>query len=754
MNLRIPAAILLACICLSVSGQESPEELGDATTHFLKEDRDVQWTPHSVTVIKRDELESSFKRDLEDIESIVPGLIIDRMNTTPRGAAIALRGIGSSGASKGFDPAVAVNIDGVYVGTHTNRLQVLFDFEQIEAVRSPHTFENNPNLSGSINIERTKPTGELDVDVRASVGIDDRREVDAVINFPIIDALSGKLAVFWKDGGGEYMKNVYQSRDENTEDYQLASLTLNWQFQDLFEATYTFDSESSDQTTPAILNISSPADLLCSITTNTPFPNCRRGFQNPELDSLRLTAQNFSNDRKYEGEHHTLRVTFDAFGHDFVAITGVRDNDESMDMDLDASNSDFYHVEQNQNYEQFSQEITMRGEWQENLDYAAGIYYLDTAYNIYQREFHILSELGNAGFSEGRAPGSIQELSSAQDSEMLSVFAHAEYILSDRWIADLGIRWSEVDRNFNHIPSRIRLGDALSPLRTQLIGDETSKELLRNAGISYKVDEEAMVYIRYSEGFIPGGFDENAMSAVAGNSYGSETSRTGEIGLKSDWWGDRLRVNVVYYKTELDNKVERFDAYVDSGVIESLLDNVAEVEISGWEVEIKAMPLEGLYIHTAFSHLNSDYNQYNIPNLVTPGEIINLANLTPPRAPKDNLFVGLDYQFPLGPGRFGVYGGYRLFSDYQTFPTLPEGEVKNWTAWDVAISYEWRDFLFRIFSNNVKNKEYTQNVNQITQTNILPVEGRNVVPSLITSTEYNQPRYNGLEIIYRPSFQK
>jgi iron complex outermembrane receptor protein len=285
-----------------VSGQESPEQLDDATSHFLKEEREVQWTPHSVTVLTREELESGFKRDLEDIESIVPGLIVDRMNTTPRGAAIALRGLGSSGASKAFDPAVAVNIDGVYVGTHTNRLQVLFDFDQIEVVRSPNTFEGNPNLSGSINIERTRPTGELDVDVRASVGIDDRREMDAVINFPILDSLSGKVAVFWKDKGGEYMTNVYRARDENTEDYSLASVTLNWEFRDLFEATYTYDTESSDETTPAILNISAPTDLLCSTTTNTPFPNCRRDFQNPELDSLRLTAENYSNEREYEGD--------------------------------------------------------------------------------------------------------------------------------------------------------------------------------------------------------------------------------------------------------------------------------------------------------------------------------------------------------------------------------------------------------------------------------------------------------------------
>lgn len=67
---------------------------------------------------------------------------------------------------------------------------------------------------------------------------------------------------------------------------------------------------------------------------------------------------------------------------------------------------------------------------------------------------------------------------------MLSVFAHAEYILGDQWIAGLGIRWSEVDRDFDHIPSRIRLDGTLSPLRTQIIGNETSKELLWNAGLS------------------------------------------------------------------------------------------------------------------------------------------------------------------------------------------------------------------------------------------------------------------------------
>ncbi len=752
MNLRVVFTLTVACLCIILSACVSAEQVPVTPTEIRQESEDVQWVPHSVTVVTKETLETTYRRDLEDIESLVPGLIVDRMNRTPRGAAIALRGLGSSGAAKSFDPAVAVNVDGVYVGTHTNRLQVLFDFEKIEVVRSPHTFEANPNISGSINIERTKPTGELDVDVRASVGIDERREMDVVFNFPIVESLNGKFAMYWKDRGGDYMTNVFSERDENTEDYYIASLTLDWSFRDLLTATYTFDNENSDEATPAILNISAPTDLLCANTTGTPFPNCRRGFKNPELDSLRTTSQNFSNIREYEGNHHTLRLEFEGGGHEFLAITGYRDTDEAMDLDLDASNSSFYHLQQEQQYEQFSQSLTMKGARGDNLDYTTGLYILDTAYNLFQQEYHILKQLGDAGFAPGQAAGAIQELSSSQDSLLLSAFAHAKYQLNDQWIADLGLRWSQVERDFEHIPSRIRLGNALSPIRTQLVGEETSKELLMSTGISYKVDEEAMIYFRYTEGFLPGGFDENAMSAASGNSYGAETSRTGEIGLKSDWWDDRLRINVVYYKTELDNKVERFDAYVANGVIESLLDNVAEVEIAGWEVEIESTPMQNLYLRTSYSHINSDYNQFNVADLQNPGGIVNLSNLDPARAPAENLYFSADYSLPLGPGVLSAFAGYRLFSDYQTYPVLPEGDVKNWSAWDLSVSYEYREWLFRLFSNNVKNKEFAQNAGQITQTDILPVEGSTVVPSLNTFTEYNQPRYTGIEIVYRPSF--
>ena len=409
--------LLWACSPFSLLADSSP--VADAGSKLRYTDEPVQWIPHSVTVLDQEELETTFRRDLESIESVAPSLLIDRMNTTPKGAAISIRGIGSAEASKGFEPAVAVSVDGVYVGTHTGRALVMFDFERVEVARGPQgIYTGAPNLSGAIMLERTKPTGVLDSDVRVSLGSNGRREFDGVVNFPIVAGLDGKVSGYWKDEGDGYINNAFSDRDENTGDSSLISASFLWKFSDLFTAQYTFDTESSDETTPVLLNITTPTELLCTISTTEVFPNCRRGIANPELDSLSATAQNYSNDNEFDGDYHTLKVQFDFLGHQVTSITGLRSTDESMAIDLDASNANFYHVNREQDYKQLSQEFTAQGEYSDALSYSFGAYLLNTDYEILQQEFHILQQLGDAGFSDGHAAGEIQELASSQDSSL------------------------------------------------------------------------------------------------------------------------------------------------------------------------------------------------------------------------------------------------------------------------------------------------------------------------------------------------
>jgi outer membrane receptor for ferrienterochelin and colicin len=80
MNLRILTALAITCIGMQVFAQDEHATVPESQTRIRFEDESVQWIPYSVSVLTKSELESTYRRDLEHIESMVPGLIIDRMN--------------------------------------------------------------------------------------------------------------------------------------------------------------------------------------------------------------------------------------------------------------------------------------------------------------------------------------------------------------------------------------------------------------------------------------------------------------------------------------------------------------------------------------------------------------------------------------------------------------------------------------------------------------------------------------------------
>ena len=149
---------------------------------------------------------------------------------------------------------------------------------------------------------------------RASSGDYDRRELDAVINFPISERVAGKVALSWKDEGGDYLRNTAISRGENSEDRLAISGSLLWEFNDLVTVHYTYDNEDDAGDTPGLLNISTESDLVCfNSVANGNDDTCGSGAPArviPQTGTLERTAQNFSNKRRYKGDHHTLRVDF------------------------------------------------------------------------------------------------------------------------------------------------------------------------------------------------------------------------------------------------------------------------------------------------------------------------------------------------------------------------------------------------------------------------------------------------------------
>ncbi len=750
----------LAALSLLWTTQLQAEQtftLSDQTTTVRNRDEALQWTPESVTVIKASDIEQTYRRDLEDIEGITPGLIIDRLSGTTQGAAISIRGIGSNETAKGFEPAVAVSVDGVYVGTHTNQLQVLFDFEQIEIARGPQsTYQGAPNIAGTINLVRTKPTGEFGTKLRASLGDYKRQEFDAVVNFPITSSIAGKVSVSYLDGDGNYFKNITNNRPENEEDRIAFSASLLWDVSDNFSVQYTYDNESNDSQTPGLLNISTLTDLVCITGGTNGTCGSSAGPSIPQTGSINKTAQNFSNKRTYEGDYHTLRMDFDWQGYDFTSITGYRTSDEKMNRDLDATQIDFYSIASSQDYEQFSQDLRVSKQYTEQIHIAAGIYILNTEYSIFQEEFFILNALANAGLANGHTAGETQLLTSKTQSNTASGFLHVEYVLNDQWTADFGTRYSFIEKDFDHSPSAIAFRDIIIPSPVLIIADREWGEWNYSAGISYKVDDQAMIYARFSQGSRPGGFDENAVSLESAQVYGAESSENWEIGMKSEWFDDRLRINMAYYQIEQDNKREQFISPVGPGRLESITANVARVESNGFELEVEYVPLDNLFLRGSYNFIDADYRKYEIADLANPGATVDISDTaTSNWAPTDLWYLSGIYSINLGPGVVNFSAEYKYSTDYQTNPLIPVSKVNNNTSWNLAVDYRWQDWTFRVFSQNFNDKRYLQNVVNLNDGDVVPLNpAATGGTGLVTYSEYNQPTYAGFEVIFQPDLSK
>ncbi len=289
---RFFAFSVLCALCGTAWAETAFEFTAEPTRAQIVE-TPVQWTPETVTVISRDEIDAMYRMDIESLEGFAPGLLIDRNSMTARGANIAIRGIGSSNAEAGIEPAIATYVDGVYLANQTGTLRSLFDMERVEVFRGPNTSYNPaPNLGGAIAYTRTRPTGELGVDLRLAAASLDRQELGVVINLPSFADISTKLAINSIEGGGDYLRNLVVAREENNDEYTSISFSALWPVMDNLTVQYTFDTEDDDSPTPALLNISGATDLVCSSSLND--ANCRSsiGVNIPQLQTLNNTAQN------------------------------------------------------------------------------------------------------------------------------------------------------------------------------------------------------------------------------------------------------------------------------------------------------------------------------------------------------------------------------------------------------------------------------------------------------------------------------
>ena len=729
--------------------------------------------------------------NLTDLNGFAPNVqIAEDGSRGGGGASINIRGISPTRTDdNSFDSPVAVVIDGVYLGSLAGQVIENFDLERIEILRGPQgTLFGKNTVGGVINVIRSRPTGELGGRLKATFGEDGQQEFRAVLNAPMIaDQLAVKAYGTYMEDDGFY-DNKTTGDNFGDKEYKNYGVTLLWTPNDTFEATLTaerFDDDSKLNAFHTNYNLApgvfppntdpngtdyTGGHLACNVGflfTGAPpgdTSHCRNSVSTPG------NAEGDTNqDAHLETDAFTLNMSYDL--NDFmtlVSVTGYRDMDEYRIYDFDGSVLPFITIERWNEYDQFSQELRIDASWDNGVSFTGGTYYFRNDFDqdwvtggafwsIVQPA--VVDPVGWAGCQAGdiapvycdtglaTPPGleTTQILYETQETTSTAFFGQVDWDFMEDWTLTAGLRWTEERKDF-------RAGQAyLSDIERQRLRnfpeyadlDNTWRETSPKLGLTYRLSDDAMAYVTYSEGFHSGGFfgvNQNTRDFIR-DQYDPETSENWEIGYKSMMFDNTLRLNLAWFYNEFTDKQEQsVQADADTNTVATTFSNAASATYWGIELETEYVFNQYVRAFLNYGYLDAEYDDFVTDINANDGldQVEDASHLTPRRAPENTIGVGGTITIPLGPGDLEIYTKYTWIDEQEsTLLNTQQGVIDDLEDLTASIGYFGENYSIVAFGRNLTDDQ----VETFTSIDApgLPLFGVGTV---------NRPRTYGVELSY------
>jgi len=235
---------------------------------------------------------------------------------------------------------------------------------------------------------------------------------------------------------------------------------------------------------------------------------------------------------------------------------------------------------------------------------------------------------------------------------------------------------------------------------------------------TYDISEDFMIYAGYSEGFNSGGVSLYADSVGSNQiNYAPEIIENMEMGVRADLMDGSLRVNATYFQTDwlgiqYNGTVQ--DRETGQDVTELVLQNSADGEAKGVELEVTWLPTDGLTLMANLGFLDTAYTNINDGVELTTGTEF-------ARAPEKTYQLSAEYEWTIGGvGDFVARWGANYWDEYWRTDTLAlrqnaQGFVTNPPSGDIwmhnaRVTYfpVSSDYEISLWVNNITD-EYNLN---------------------------------------------
>jgi outer membrane receptor protein involved in Fe transport len=361
-------------------------------------------------------------------------------------------------------------------------------------------------------------------------------------------------------------------------------------------------------------------------------------------------------------------------------------------------------VEGRDHFDRETYELRLTSPADNPLRFIVGAFYQIAEHRIHQRYY----------FSEDfrddyEVPGNVDTIwltDQIRTDEERALFGEVSFDLTQSLTGTLGIRAFETENalfgfwgygaGFSGstgeaacaliVPQPTPVGDA--PCTNLDRSTEESGQLYR-ANLEWRVDDDRMVYLTYSEGFRPGGINRRGTLPP----YSADFLDNYEFGWKTDWANGRLRWNgALFYEVWEDFQ---FAFLGLNGLTE--IQNAGDAEIRGVETDIVWVPIDDFTLTAAATWLDSELTSADIADTVAGTQL--------PIAPDLKVDITARYEFQLGNWQAFLQGGASYVGDRsldirQTEAALI-GTLPSYWLLDVSAGVEQGDYRITLFIDNL-----------------------------------------------------
>ena len=753
---------LLSTIATSPTWAAESESIAleEVTVTARKIEESAQTVPIAITALTK-ELTNPTIRDITDLNGFAPNVQIGEDGARGGGGAvIAMRGISPSRTDdNSLDAPIGVMIDGIYLGSLAGQVLENFDLERVEILRGPQgTLFGKNTVGGVIHVIRSRPTGEFGARVKATLGQDGQREFRGVFNTSLVEE---KLALklfgsYIQDDG--FTENITIGGKNGATDYKSYGATFLFTPNDDFEALFTIE-KFLDQSDLSAYNTN--YNLVAGVAappTGLRDPDFSGGFQMCDATQLfsfpaacrtTLAPSNVSeNDTRNAAEldttAYTLSMRLDLNDNlSLVSTTGYRDLTEYGIFDFDGSAAPFITIEKFNDFDQLSQELRLDGSY-DDISFTAGVYYFNSEFDrdwrtggsFWQNRLAglfafappIVPGLSNWGLCQTGAIGLfcdtgvpdypglgsdlVQVLYEAQETTSIAAFAQGDWQFAEDWTLTLGVRWTREEKDFiagqAYLTTAARQDAFAYPAFADL--DNTWTELSPKLGLTYQLNDNAIVFGTYSEGFHSGGFfgtNQNIADFVR-DQYQPEYANSYELGYKSMMMDGRLRLNIAGFFNDFTDKQESsisFDA--STNTVATIFNNVSDATYKGIELETEFQATERLRLFLNYGFLDAKYGKFETDLDLTDDDFStsDATSLRPRDTPEFTLGFGASYIVELGSGQVELYAKHSMVDESENLLNTDFGRRDSSENLTASIGYQTDNFSIVAYGRNLTDDQ-------------------------------------------------